>query len=304
MQELMVYAGHLDCYQKCNEIINKFLSVKVSASQVYRVTDTYGEQIGKTTDPEERTLTPVRKDETLYVEADGGMILTRNEDWKEVKVGRIFKSGDCIRASGKPGYISHSQYKAYLGDSKTFSGQMDSLVDSYMVPEHRLIFISDGAPWIKNWIEDQYPDAVSILDYYHAIEHLYGFTEKHFKDKAEEMTWVKRQGELLLDGKVDLVIQNIEKLSTSKDAKKLIDYYKSNRHRMDYKKYKQIGAGIIGSGAIESAHRTVVQKRMKLSGQRWSRKGAQNMLNLRTTSMNGQWNKIIALTKINFKNAA
>ncbi len=304
MQELMVYAGHLDCYQKCNDIINKFLSVKVSASQVYRVTDTYGEQIGKTTKPDERTLTPVKRDEMMYVEADGGMILTRNDDWKEVKVGRIFKSGDCIRASGKPGCISHSQYMAHLGDSKIFTGQMDGLIESYGVSNHHLVFISDGASWIKNWIEDAYPYAVSILDYYHAIEHLYGFTEHHFKDKPEAIGWAKEQGDLLLKSKVDIVIQNIEKLSDGKEARKLIDYYKGNRQRMNYKKYKQIGAGIIGSGAIESAHRTVVQKRMKLSGQRWSKKGAQNMLNLRVVSMNGRWDKIIALTKIDFKQAA
>ena len=304
MQELMVYAGHLDCYKKCDEIIHKFLSVKVSASQVYRVTDLYGEQVGKITAPDERTLTPVKQNETLYVEADGGMILTRNDDWKEVKVGRLFKSGDCIRASGKPGYISHSQYKGYLGDCKNFSQQMESLIDSYMVQENRLVFISDGAPWIKNWIQDAYPNAESILDYYHAAEHLYGFAEKHFKDKAASMIWAKKQSDLLLKSKVNIVIKNVGKLSSSKEAQNLIDYYKSNEQRMDYKRYRQIGAGIIGSGAIESAHRTVVQKRMKLSGQRWSKRGAQNMLNLRVASMNGQWHKIIALTKIDFKQAA
>ncbi len=63
-------------------------------------------------------------------------------------------------------------------------------------------------------------------------------------------------------------------------------------------------AGLIGSGAIESAHRTVLQKRMKLSGQRWSKAGAQNMLHLRTCSMNEQWTKVIELAKINFKRTA
>jgi len=70
---------------------------------------------------------------------------------------------------------------------------------------------------------------------------------------------------------------------------------------MDYKMYKQIGCGIIGSGAIESAHRTVVQKRMKQSGQRWSSAGAQNMLNLRVTYMNEKWDNVIKLVKTNFK---
>ena len=71
--------------------------------------------------------------------------------------------------------------------------------------------------------------------------------------------------------------------STSK--KKITNYYQNNKGRMRYKKYcvlrtkykyKNIGCGIIGSGAIESAHRTVMQKRMKQSGQRWSIDGAKN----------------------------
>ena len=150
----MVYAGHFGPYVNCNEILFKFLSIEVSASQVYRVTDDYGKQIGKTTDFTERALIPVRNDEYLYVEVDGVMVLTRNEkakhtgkeeekkeikelekaeikeviedgvstevikdntkvapnkhsceciplgkedlaDWKEIKVGRLFKSSDC-----------------------------------------------------------------------------------------------------------------------------------------------------------------------------------------------------------------
>jgi hypothetical protein len=58
-----------------------------------------------------------------------------------------------------------------------------------------------------------------------------------------------------------------------------------------------MGCGIIGSGAIESAHRTVIQKRMKLSGQRWSRQGAKNMLRLRVLAMNKQWAKVIDILK-------
>jgi hypothetical protein len=304
MQEKIVYVGHLDCYQKSHEILEKLISVKVNASQIYRVTDLYGDQIGKTADPQERTLTPVRENETLYVEADGGMILTRKDDWKEVKVGRLFKSGDCIHADGKPGYISHSQYKAHLGNSKTFCRQMEDLIDAYEVTKGRLVFISDGAPWIRNWIEDAYPQAISILDYYHAAEHLHGFAEKYFTDEKKRKRWTENQKELLLQSKVVTVIKNIKKLGDRKEALQLIDYYEANKQRMDYNRYQKIGSGIIGSGAIESAHRTVVQKRMKLSGQRWSATGAQNMLNLRVTSMNGRWDKIIALTKCSFKQAA
>jgi hypothetical protein len=70
---------------------------------------------------------------------------------------------------------------------------------------------------------------------------------------------------------------------------------------MNYPQYQKMGCGIIGSGAIESAHRTVIQKRMKLSGQRWSKQGAQNMLNLRVVKKNNQWGKIVEISKYGFK---
>ena len=107
LQELMVYCGTLDTYENCNEVIRKFIDIEVSATQVHRVTTLYGEEIGKTIN-EEVILTPSKKDEVMYAMADGAMVLTREEGWKEVKVGRIFKGSDCIHAGEKPGWISNS----------------------------------------------------------------------------------------------------------------------------------------------------------------------------------------------------
>lgn len=130
MQELMVYAGQLDSYQKCNEIIKEFTNIQVSTTQSYRVTDFYGEQLANTVN-EERTLSPLRKEEVLYAQADGSMLLTREQGWSEVKLGRFFKSGDCIHAGSKAGWISNSQYVAHLGNSKDFTKTMDNLIESY-----------------------------------------------------------------------------------------------------------------------------------------------------------------------------
>lgn len=304
MQELMVYAGQMDCYQSCNEIIAKFLDVSVSSSQVHRVTDTYGEEIGKTVN-EHPLLTPLTKAEVLYIEADGSMVLTREEGWKEIKLGRIFKGSDCIHAGEKPGWISNSQYVAHLGSHKKFTEQMEQLIDSYAHSHTQLIFITDGAPWLRNWIEDAYPRSHSILDYYHACEYLHAFSREYFSDKNEEEQWLSEQQKLLMESKVQEVIENVERLKSSKkEARKLIAYYQANAKRMDYKHYQKMGCALIGSGAIESAHRKVIQKRLKQSGQRWSKKGAQNMLNLRVVKCNQQWDKIVSLTKTEFKNVA
>lgn len=300
----MVYAGQLDCYGRSHEVMKQFLQVEVNAAQVYRVTDTYGNELGKTVN-EERTLPPVKQQETLYVEADGSMILTREQSWKEVKVGRIFNSTDCLKTDEKPGWIKQSQYVAHLGDHRCFIEQMDKLIESFGSLGNRLVFISDGAPWIRNWITDTFPEAVSILDYYHATQYLYSFAEAYFHDPLKIEKWMERQKNLLLESKVGSVMKTIRKLAPQKpEARKVLEYYQANQARMDYKKYLHIGCGIIGSGAIESAHRTIVQKRLKLSGQRWTNRGAQNMLNLRVTHMNGQWNKVVNLVKTEFNVAA
>lgn len=305
MQEKIVYAGQMDCYENCCEVLEKLSGVQIGSTQIHRLTDSYGKAVEQSVNAV-RTLTPLKQKEVLYTQADGSMLLTREDGWKEVKLGRFFKSGDCIHAGSKQGWISSSQYVAHLGNSKDFTKTMDNIIESYGKLDSRLIFISDGAPWIKNWIEDAFPNAISILDYYHACEHLHAFSNNFFKDKIAGQDWAEQQKQLLLDSQVTEVIKNIKALSknSNQEADKLIAYYESNLERMDYKKYKQIGCGIIGSGAIESAHRTVIQKRMKLSGQRWGKEGAQNMLNLRVINKNHQWAKIVELSKYGFKATA
>ena len=300
----MVYCGQLDSYEKSNEILKEMLQIEVSETQIYRVTDFYGKAVAATVN-EEPVLSPVKADEVMYVEADGSMIFTREEGWSEVKVGRIFKSGDCLHAEGKPGWISHSQYTAHLGGYKEFTKTLDNLIDKYGNLGNRLVFVSDGATWIKNWIEDAFPKAVSILDYYHVCEHLHEFSSGIFADKAKEKIWTDKQKEWLLKGEVKTVISNIKRIGKNcEPANQLISYYSKNKNRMQYQDYVKIGCGIIGSGAIESAHRTLVQKRMKQSGQRWSWKGAQHMLNLRVVRKNNDWNKITELTRATFRTAA
>ncbi len=306
LQELMVYAGQLDCYSKSSELIQKFLSIEVSAAQVFRLTDLYGKELGKHCDFTQRSEPPLQQQETLYVEADASMLLTRECGWKDVKVGRVFKASDCLHPEGKPGLITHSQYLAQMGGHKPFTQKMEALIEDYTVNQQQMVFLTDGAPWLRNWIADAFAGAVSILDFYHLLQHLYLFAEAFFPDKAEGKQWVEKQKELLLQSKASEVMGDIKALSGAKGKQKLktklLAYLKANQNRMDYKHYQTIGCGIIGSGAIESAHRTVVQKRMKLSGQRWSKKGAGHMLNLRVIHMNKQWDKVIHLAKTNFAN--
>lgn len=308
MQEKMSYAGQSDSYLESHEILSHYLGISVSVTQIQRVTNIYGALLEQKREEEGVIESPeLNKKEVVYVEADGSMIFTREQGWKEVKVGRIFKESDCLEAGGERGWIRHSEYDAYLGDSKRFIDRFEQKLEPYSRLGRRLIFISDGALWIKNWIADCFPQAIQILDWYHAIAHLSNFAQEHFKDNLEREQWIKQQESLLHDSKVEQVIENIEQLpcfkkNIRKIRQNLLQYYEANKSRMDYKAYRSMGAGIIGSGAIEAAHRNVVQKRLKQSGQRWSKRGAQHVLALRCTNLSGRWNNVVDL--INCKKAA
>jgi len=65
---------------------------------------------------------------------------------------------------------------------------------------------------------------------------------------------------------------------------------------MQYKTYRDNGL-LVGSGPIESAHRNVLQQRLKLSGQRWSVDGAQAIANLRAFNKGNQWKEVTTLIK-------
>jgi hypothetical protein len=301
MQELMVYAGHLDSYCRGEEILEKFTSVQVNPAQIYRVTEHVSESLKDEDHKIERTLQPVSNEDILYVQMDGSMIQTRKneEPWKEVKLGRLFRDADCLNPNTEVSYMLDSQYVGHFGSSADFSQKLGGIIDAYGDLKNRIVFINDGATWIREWIADNYPIAVSVLDFFHASEYLYDFAEKAFSDSSQRKQWCERQKDLLLASQVETVLEHINAIPDKEEAKKKItNYYQNNKERMKYKEYRDIGCGIIGSGAIESAHRTVIQKRMKLAGQRWSTKGAKNMLRLRIISMNKQWAKVIDFLKM------
>jgi hypothetical protein len=308
LQEKMVLAAQGNPYQESAELLEQLLGVAVSVMQLHRVLNTYGELLEqqKTASQMEEVVHPsvgeVKPEEVIYAQADGSMILTREEKWKEVKAGRLFKQSDCLcTGEGQQrGWIKQSEYEACLGNNRKFTARFEQQLEYYRPLGERLMFVSDGAPWIKNWIDDTFPRATQILDWYHCKQHLCGFAEQYFADKDRRESWVEQQTGLLYESQTEKAIGNISMMPAKnkkqrESKKQLLQYYTANASRMDYKRYRQTGAGIIGSGAIEAAHCHVIQKRMKLSGQRWSKKKAQFMLNIRTTKLSGHWNKIVQM---------
>lgn len=300
LQELIVYAGHLDVYVRSAEMLTTMLRISVSPPSVYRLCDHYGQQLSAVLDqPQARAS--VDRGELVYAQLDGSMILT-HDGWREVKLGRVFLASAIETPSNaeRGQHISCSSYTAHLGTAQEFTQKFEHHIDAYRHVGKRLVFLSDGAQWITQWIKRKYPDATEILDFYHAVEYLGRYGQLAISDAAERQRWIAAQKALLLAGRVSSVIAEIDRHAQTRSrevkeqARVVIEYYRRNARRMRYDEYTRRGL-YIGSGAIESAHRTVIQKRMKLSGQRWSIDGASYMLNLRACSMSGNWHLVRSL---------
>ncbi len=295
----------MEVYGQSSQTIEKLLRTRISTTQVYRITDTFGELIEQEVKENIPVLDLEDSADKIYVQMDGGMIFTKDK-WKEVKVGRIFKQSDVVNQfqTTDRQYIKRSIYVAHLGGHHDFLSILQGGISAYKTLKKKLVFINDGAVWIDNWIKQNYPRARSILDYYHLTENIAKVGKLFLKDKAFE-DWFNKNKEDILESQSEKVIDSILRLKAQTtdqvDAKmKLIRYITKNRSRINYKLFRKQGLQI-GSGAIEASHRTVVQKRMKKSGQVWSNKGAQKMLNLRVAFKSERWNIVIDLVK---KNAA
>lgn len=132
---------------------------------------------------------------------------------------------------------------------------------------------------------------VEILDFWHAAEHAWGFARKRFGEGTKQAAaFARHRVHALRRGEVKAVIADLEAMLVSERQvlstacvealEKLIQYYRTHEHRMDYPRYRAMGYRI-GSGAVESAHKQIVHARLRGPGMRWSEKGAQNMLALR-----------------------
>lgn len=303
---LMLYLGQKEVFQEGQHSFKTLLQLSVSSSQIQRVCEQFGqgasiESILEEPIPVDQS---VSKPSTLYAQVDGSYIMT-DQDWKEVKLGRIFSSDAIkVQTSEFEGVaprttIESSDYLAYKGDHVEFTRRFDKLMNKRIDQTYKAtIFITDGEVWIDNWLQRNYQHHTCILDYYHATKRLRDVANSAFRNEQKREEWVEQQKDLLLQSKVEKILEHVDAI---KDRTKAIQekkqsirrYYQDNQHRMDYKYYLQQG-WFIGSGAIESAHRNVIQQRMKLSGQRWGTR-AQAILNLRAVNKSSKWSNLIQM---------
>ena len=294
----MLYAGQESVYSVAAKTLNKFLLCQTDPKQIERLVHAYGTEVGQELEKQaDRTLPTAKEGQRTYVMMDGSMISTRDQGWKEVKLGRVFAASDHLPENEQRRWIRDSVYMGLLGSQRDFLKKLEPVVDRLKDP----VFINDGAKWIWAWVNQYYPDKTQILDFYHALEYLNKFASEQFKVPEERKKWVQDQAESLLQDEIDQVIEDVEALkSRTQNAKKarksILTYYQNNRCRMRYKTYLDKGL-MIGSGPIEAAHKSVIQDRLKKSGQRWTIDGANAIIQLRTVNQSNKWDLVVNVIK-------
>lgn len=251
------------------------------------------------------------KKSTLYIQADGAAVNTRIEDengstWRENKLGILFSEDDMYKRRDKSNIINHKEYVSYIGNVDTFRLLVFAKAVELKYWEYEnIVFISDGAAWLRNMISELFPEAIQILDKFHLIENIYDYGKFVFNDDVKKVE--KFKDKIIgycYSKEYNLIVKELKKYKDKKIPKNVCNlpiYLENNKNKIDYSRYEK-NDWFVGSGAIESSNKTVVQQRLKQAGMRWSVDGANYLIALKCMYESNNWNKVEEIVVNYFSN--
>lgn len=163
----------------------------------------------------------------------------------------------------------------------------------------QLLFIADGAKWIWNRVPTLLKDlgvkasqVWQLIDFFHAAQHLHAVARlRKGWNATQRKRWVTTQRNRLRKGEVERIISDITKWCRGRNSKAIrteLNYFKKHRQRMAYEEVAALHLPI-GSGAVESAIRRVVNLRLKGPAIFWCKGHAEDLLMLRSYYKSGRW---------------
>jgi hypothetical protein len=155
-----------------------------------------------------------------------------------------------------------------------------------------LVFVCDGAGWIWNLVDFYYPDAVQIVDWYHAADRLKRIAQAALATEQERAAWLEPVTNDLWEGQMGSVLRACEQLAPRCEAaQEAVTYFTNNAHRMKYDQFRAAGY-LIGSGTVESGCKQIVTQRLKQPGAQWSVEGAVQTAKARAAWLSGEWDAL------------
>ena len=149
--------------------------------------------------------------------------------------------------------------------------------------------IGDGAEWIWNLVAEHFPEAIEIVDLYHARQHLWAVARQLYpQEEGQQKAWMKIHQKCLLDkGKIEKLVGVLRSIASRNPAlaekiRTEADYFERNAERMRYIRFRRQHL-FVGSGVIEAGCKTVIGSRLKQSGMFWTVRGANAILALRSS---------------------
>jgi hypothetical protein len=301
-REVVCLAGIQESFGKAaNRTLHKLTGIRLSESTVERTTESAGMQLKEKQESgvlfgqgERYEWNRDAENVTCaYVSLDLTGIMMQGEkaakvDGRMVTVAMIYnpqpREGD-EEALSKP--CDGVRYLAGFYDLEELGLQMrQQAAQVGMNDAEQWIALTDGGAGLEHFIDVNFPRAEKILDFFHAAEHLSAFA-KRYRPGAASGPLLDAWCHSLKHAGGTQVIRMLERLQRQKMSPEvqeaydgLLNYLKSNEHRMDYPRYLKRGWQI-GSGAIESACKRVVNQRLCMGGMRWGEEGSDAVAHLR-----------------------
>ncbi len=243
------------------------------------------------------------KADIVIAESDGSMIpiveTQLPEDKEQPKQDRrknkqlYWKEARLSLAHAKDSVTPY--FSATMGSVSEAGQQLLSCVKQVGADEKTQVHcVGDGAVWIANQVEEKFgSNGTYLIDFYHLCEYL-SAAAPHCAPN-DEKTWLKQQKDAMRRSDYKSVLFALKPfvepktVEESKAPVRACHRYINNRpNQLDYHKAQSQGLPI-GSGEVESAHRYVIQKRLKIAGAWWCIQNAKSMIALRVIRANNLW---------------
>jgi hypothetical protein len=238
----------------------------------------------------------------LYGALDAAKVHIRGEEedpWRDLKVGTWFTT------TALPPQTPDEDWKIEATDISYYCDMLEAKQFGHLLwatgcqrqaqLAQELIFLGDGAKWIWDLVTEHYPEAIQIVDWFHATEYIAPVANAAFANEDRRQTWIKQVRTDLWNGDLDAVINAFDQFTehqcAQEAARKAVSYFTNNRHRMDYPIYRAKGYQI-GSGTIESGCKQIVTQRLKVAGAIWDFDNAIKTAKARAALLSGQWDAI------------
>lgn len=297
-------------YEAASQDLHALAGIRIDGRQIQRIVQQSGPMIGQQLLQGPCVVKPPLP--VMYVEVDGtGVPIMPQElvgrkgkqpdgsaKTREVKLGCVFTQ-TTMDAEGRP--LRDHQSTTYVGSfdaAETFGRQIRAEAQRRgMGSALVVVFLGDGAAWVWELARVNFPGAIYILDFYHAVEHLNYLCQSLYADREPWVTQMQERWyqQMENDGIGDVIASARRRLSAlppsvHEEIEKQITYFENNQERMLYQTYRQKGY-FYGSGVVEAGCKTVVGQRLKLSGMLWSEPGAENVLQLRCALLGNRWDE-------------